>query len=244
MDWFNKIKNAKVAAPEAAEQQPAAALNDKAQQAFIKGWHTDQYETAVVQRNALFVLLMVCVVAIVFATLAIRYLKSTRSIEPFVIEIERKTGVPTVVDPLTNKAFTGDEAIKRYFIMQYIKAREEYYQNLFTKNYSQVVRVLSAPDVYASDYRPKFNANNPQSPVNILGNRSWRQIFLKSIIFKTVNSVQVRLSVQTDGAIQAKQDKVVYMEFEFQDLKMSEEERLINPLGFVVTKYVIEDELQ
>lgn len=244
MDWFNKIKNAKIATPEVVEAKSASAQSEQAQQKFVKGWHADQYEVALIQRNALFMALLACVVVIAFSALAIRYLKSTRSIEPFVIEIERKTGVPTVVDPLTDKAFTGDEAIKRYFVMQYIKAREEYYQNLFNKNYSLVTRVLSSPEVYGTDYRPKFNVSNPQSPFNILGNRSWRQVFLKSIIFRTPSSAQVRISLQTDGAVQNKQDKVIYIEFEFQDLKMNEEERLINPLGFVVTKYRIEDELQ
>jgi type IV secretion system protein VirB8 len=254
MDWFNKIKEAKVVSSAAIEggknDVPAAKTkegstnNEKEQLAVINSWHTDQYQNVVVQRNLLFVVMLVCLGAILFSTVVIRYLKSTRTIEPFVIEVERKTGITTVVDPLTTKAFTGDEAIKRYFVMQYLKAREEYYNNLFEKNFREVVRLLSSDQVYGSDYVPKFNQGNPQSPVNTLGNRSWRELSLKSIIFPTSNSARVSFILRTDGMTQSIQNKVAYLEFEFRDLQMNEKERLINPLGFVVTLYRLEDELQ
>jgi type IV secretion system protein VirB8 len=254
MDWFSKIKEAKIVSSAASEGEKGdisvaktgviSSNNDKEQVSAITGWHTDQYQSTVVQRNLLFVVMLVCLGAILFSAVVIRYLKSTRTIEPFVIEVERKTGIATVVDPLTTKAYTGDEVIKRYYVMKYLKAREEYYNNLFEKNFREVVRLLSSDQVYGSDYVPKFNQGNPQSPYNTLGNRSWREISLKSMIFPTANSARVSFVLKTDGMLKSVQNKVAYLEFEFKDLQMNEKERLINPLGFVVTLYRLEDELQ
>ena len=92
----------------------------------VKNWYSERYENVIIQRNFLFIIVLLSVLTIALCVIAIRYIKSTRSIEPFVIEIERKTGVPTVVDPVSAKIYTQDVALKRYFVMQYIRAREEY----------------------------------------------------------------------------------------------------------------------
>ncbi|WHQ47116.1 MAG: type IV secretion system protein [Candidatus Midichloria sp.] len=68
--------------------------------------------------NVIFYLLvLVALLAIVsFFFFVIRYVRSTRSIEPFIIEIERKTVVPTVVDLVTIEAYSANTSIKRYFV--------------------------------------------------------------------------------------------------------------------------------
>jgi type IV secretion system protein VirB8 len=196
----------------------------------------------VVQRYLLFIVLVLALVIITISLLVIRYVKSTTTIEPFVIEIEQKTGVPTVVEPISSKAYSADIAVRRYFVMTYIRAREEYTYNLYDYYFSTVVRVMSTEDVYSYDYRKKFSISNPLSPRNVLGEKSYRKVNLKSIVFPKENSAQVRLSLEDYGQINAITDKIVYMEFDFRNVKMNDDERLINPLGFTVTNYRIEDE--
>jgi type IV secretion system protein VirB8 len=216
--------------------------NSKEAMQRVKNWYTDRYETVLVQRNLLFLILAVSIVTIALSLLVIRYIKSTRSLEPFVIEIEQKTGVPTVVDPLTIEAYSADQAIKRYFVLKYLKAREEFYFNTYRYSYDTVVRVLSSPDVYYKDYQPKFSIGNPNSPVNLYAQHTYRIVQLKSLIFTTPNTAQVRFVLETNGAVASRVDKVALIQFDFENLKMNDEERLINPLGFRVTLYRIEDE--
>ena len=126
--------------------------------------------------------------------------------------------------------------------MKYIKSREEYFSETFEYNYSMVVRVLSSPNVYYSDYRPKFNKGNPNSPYNLYGDSIYRTVSLKSMIFPTQNSAQIRISLDVSGPYGAKMNKIIFMEFDFVNVEMSDEERLINPLGFRVTIFRMEDE--
>ncbi len=219
--------------------------NDKKQEAdikLLKTWYQDAYQKAIIQRNFFILLTILSIVVIMLSVLVIRYIKNTKSIEPFVIEIEPKTGVPTVVDPITIKDYSANQAIKRYFVMKYIRAREGYLYSTFQNDYSLVVRVLSSSDVYYNDYRPKFSANNPNSPYSLYGQNSTRSVYWKSIIFPSDNSAQIRLTIEVSGANSAKMDKIVFMEFAFQNIEMNDEERLVNPLGFIVTLYRIEDE--
>ncbi len=233
MKYFEKIKNLFK-----KEEQSKEATNS------LKNWYSDRYERMVIQRNILFLATVISIITIALSVLAIRYIKSTRSIEPFVIEIERKTGVPTVVDPISVKAYSADDAIKRYFVMKYIRAREEFVLNTYDDNYNTVVRVLSSGEVYYGDYRPKFSIKNPNSPYNLYGAYNYRVISLKSIIFQSPTSAQVRIRMEVKGPMAQVSDKICFVEFKFDNLQMNEDERLINPLGFKVTLYRIVDEQQ
>lgn len=206
-------------------------------------WQSDYTGSLALQRNLMFFLVVVFAVTIAGSAFTINYLQSTRSVEPFIIEIEPKTGVTTVIKRHKEEIFTEDEAVKKYFVMKYIRAREGYTSHTFRNNFNEVVRVLSDDDVYYRDYRPKFQTNNPNSPINILGTNSTRRVLLKSIIFPTKNSVQVRVQLKSEGVYNAVENKIIYMEFSFDNIKMDEEERLVNPLGFKVTLYRMDDEL-
>ncbi|RZI47259.1 type IV secretion system protein [Rickettsiales endosymbiont of Peranema trichophorum] len=209
----------------------------------VRNWYSDRYESVLIQRNVLVFVMTVAIITIAASVLVIRYVKSGRTVEPFVIEIEPKTGVPTVVDPLTIRAYSSNDAIKRYFVMKYIRAREEYSRAAYDTNYYTVVRVLSSDNVYYGDYRPKFTSSNPNSPYNQFGEIGTRKVLLKSIIFPTEHSAQVRISLEATGGQNAGHtDKIVFIQFAFRDLSMNDDERLINPLGFVVDLYRIEDE--
>ena len=208
----------------------------------LKEWSKDKYQSTVTQKNLLLVLLVICFCVILISLSTIRYLKSTQSVTPFVIEIEEKDGVPTVVEPLSVKAYSANEAIRRYFVVKYIRAREEYFSSTFDRNFHGIVRVLSTTDVYYRDYRPKFSVNNPSSPYNLYGTGTHRMLSLKSIIFPSSNSAQIRVTLNVIGQINLVMNKIIYVEFDFKNLNMNDADRLINPLGFQVTLYRINDE--
>ena len=87
--------------------------------------------------------------------------------------------------------------------------------------------------------------NNPNSPYNLLGKNGSISIKLKSIIFPAENTAQIRISIETINSMgnTIKVDKIILMSFSFDtNTQITDEDRLLNPLGFVVTLYKIEDE--
>ena len=69
----------------------------------VKNWKEDMYKTTEMQKKLLLILLFVSFLVTVFSLLTIRYLKNSQKVVPFVIEIDKKSGVPTVVQPVTIK---------------------------------------------------------------------------------------------------------------------------------------------
>ena len=143
---------------------------------------------------------------------------------------------------MTSKAFSANESVQRYFIWKYIKAREGYVHSIFNYNYKNVVRVLSSSEVYGQ-YRNIARSSNPKSLYNTHAKHSTRDVYLKSMVFTSSNTVQVRVSFEDKGSSFRTYDKIILLEFAFENVEMNNDERFINPLGFMVTLYKIEDEV-
>ena len=89
-----------------------------------KNWYADRYQTVIVQRNFLALITITALAGIIFSVLSVVKISTSKTIEPFVIEIEDKTGITNVIRPLQQEKYAYDETIRRYFLTIYITARE------------------------------------------------------------------------------------------------------------------------
>lgn len=207
----------------------------------VDNWFHDRYEWMQVQRNILFVLLVVSMAAVMLLTFGISYIKSNRTIEPYVIEIEPKTGVATVVDPLTAKAYTGMDSVKRYFVWRYINLRENYDPLTYQSDF-KAVHLMSTDDVWYT-YSRTYGRGNPDAPVNKLGTGGSRSIEMKSMIFQDDTTAQVRFRIYNNSPNgSSTMDKVALVQFRFVNLELNEIDRFTNPLGFQVINYKMDEE--
>ena len=71
-----------------SKNKDSAVVNDPIHD--VKTWYNDRYEDAIIQRNLLFVGIVICLGVIFFSLLVIGYVNNSNTIEPFVIEIEKK----------------------------------------------------------------------------------------------------------------------------------------------------------
>ena len=203
----------------------------------IKSWYSNRYQLVVVQRNVLLLFAIVSMFSVTIAVLFVKSIMSSKSLEPYVIEVEKRTGVATVVDQLTAENFTGDQMIRRYFINKFVQAASGYNSRTYSIEDIDKVRLLSSPAVY-SDFRNRINAR-------ALGNDSRISVRIKSIQFTSSNTAQIRILRQIDmpDTPTKNVDEVITMNFFFApNANLSMEERLINPLGFQVGQYSIAEE--
>ncbi len=220
-----------------------------------RNWFNDRYEWVQVQRNMFILISVVMAVSVTIMAAGVSFIKSSRTIEPFVIEIEPKTGVPTVVIPKTSQALSEDEAVRNFYVWYYVRMREEYYFNSYV-TMLRAVRLMSEDDVYYEYWR-SASPGNSQSSYTILGQSGVRTAALKSMIFDVKSSVgpdgkqrflytaqlRVRLTSKfAGGTNETSVDKFIRMEFEMKNLELNADDRLINPLGFYVSQYQITDD--
>ncbi len=203
----------------------------------IKSWYSNRYQIVVVQRNILLLFTLLSMFAVAISVIFVKNIMSSKSLEPYVIEVEEKSGIATIVNQLTAQNFTGDQMIRKYFINQFIHAASGYEPRTYKQDVEKV-RLFSVPAVY-SDFRNRINARE-------LGPSSNIDVRIKSVQFVDSNTAQIRITRQIavkDLDVKIK-DEVITMGFYFSpEMNLTMEERLINPLGFQVNRYLIAEEV-
>ncbi|AAV87108.1 hypothetical protein U370_04945 [Anaplasma marginale str. Dawn] len=206
-------------------------------------WYHDRYSSVVVQRNVLLLLVVLSVFCIAVSTFVIFRIGKTRTIEPFVVEIEKKSGITTLVNPITVKQYSADEVLGNYFIIEYVRARELYDPNNFQYNYYTKVRLLSSQETY-SEFRNWIRPSNPSSPMTLYSDAVSGNLKVRSLQHLSTGNVQIRFSLEFNnhnGSI-TKRDRIATLAFRYSSLEMNDQDRQVNPLGFQITYYRADDE--
>lgn len=208
-----------------------------------RNWYSDRYQSILLQRRILMALTTVSMVCTLIAMIVIAYLTPLKGVEPFLIQVDPKSGITQLVDPISVKDITGLDAVNNYFIVQYIKARENYNVRDINSNIT-TVRLMSEPSTVYPQFKKEANPNNPQSAVARLGGSGNRSTRFKSITYLKPNQVQARIMVEetaaNGGTLQF--HKIVTLVFQYVKIELNTEERYINPLGFQVIEYRVDED--
>lgn len=226
-------------------------MEDDGQVAKIEtNWNEDRYQSVIVQRNLMIFISLIALVAVVASVIVVFEVTSSKTIEPFVIEIEKKTGVANLVQPLDVKYFSSQESLNRHFLVKYIEARESYNYYNVNYNYSKIVRLFSDPQIY----REFRNWSEGQGFLEFR-DRATRNVRILSFIDKGNYSegdkimINTAVRFETDEAGTKTPGKKIW----FSDITFFYEsnlqydnldDRYINPLGFTVKDYKVTSEAQ
>lgn len=205
-------------------------------------WNSNRYSTVIAQRNILLLFALILLATISISILVIFKISTSSTIEPFVIEIDKKSGIVQLVDPVTVKQYSADEALNDYFISEYIKAREVFDPYHYSYNYYTKVRLFSSPDVY-NEFRNYVGSQNMDDLFNLYSDTK-SEFKIRSIQKLGNDALQVRFFVEftrKDGS-STRKNKIVIMSYRYASLEMDDQQRYINPLGFQVISYRVDDE--
>lgn len=174
---------------------------------------------------------------------AVMGLTPLKTVEPFVVRVNDTTGAVDIVTTIKNKQMTYDEVINKYWLAEYVRYRESYDWYTIQATYD-ATNLMSAPDVQAGF---KNLYNSPQAPHRVLKQNSKIVAKITNISF-IGDMAQVRFEKQTlptsgQSEIPIPPQKwIASISFEFKSTPMTENARLINPLGFQVTSYRVDPE--
>jgi len=212
------------------------------EQIYDKNWYKDRYQYVIVQRKLLSVITIMSLVCTLATVVVISQLTPLKSIEPYVIQVDQRSGITQTVDPLTVKELTANEAVNNYFILQYIRSRETYDINALAQNYN-LVRIMSESSKVYSRFVGEADPNNPRSNAARLGSAGERTVKIKSITYLNPKLIQVRVYIEETGNAPATMHKIILIAFEYVKMSLSIEERYLNPLGFRITDYRMDEDV-
>ncbi|HDZ5008026.1 TPA: type IV secretion system protein [Campylobacter jejuni] len=188
-----------------------------------------------------FVSIFIAIISIV----AVVLLTPLKTIEPYVIRVDNTTGMVDILTMLDEKEISSNEALDKYFISQYVKAREGYYYELLNQDY--LLTQLMSSEKVANEYRAWYEGENARD--QILKNSNEVNVQILSIVLGQSNGVKTSTTraiittknLNTRGTSQT--TKVITLSYDYVLAKASEENRFLNPLGFKVLTYRIDDEV-
>jgi type IV secretion system protein VirB8 len=189
------------------------------------------------RRTAWIVAAAASAIALLLA-IALIVLLPLKTVVPYTLLVDRQTGYVEELAPLDEAVVSADTALTRSFLAQYVIARESYDAANLQRDYRKVA-LWSEGDA-RQRYLAAMNGSNPSSPVAQLANGSTLRTEIKSVSSLSSDSALVRFVTQRSdrgGQAQAPEHWAAIIKYRFSGAGMSADDRLLNPLGFQVTRY-------
>jgi len=191
------------------------------------------------RKNAWLIAVIASIVALLLA-LALIVLLPLKTVEPYVLAVDKQTGFVQALEPLNPERLSGDAALTQSFLTQYVIAREGFNADALQDNYRRVS--LWSADSARSTYIAGQQASNPDSPLARYPRTTVVDVTVKSVSPSPMgpNLAMVRFNTQrrdAGGQLQPPQAWVAVIRYRYSGEPMRLEDRLINPLGFEVLRY-------
>jgi type IV secretion system protein VirB8 len=200
----------------------------------------------------------VAIVSVVVALILLGgyfYMLPLKERVPYIVMADAYTGTSTVArltDDFTNRQITTSEAINRSNVAHFVLARESYDVAMMNMHDWATVLTMSSSGV-AGAYTELYASSNPDNPFKTLGRNKAIRIKILSIVLlgahanQTPKGATVRfqrsLYNKQSGATQPMDSEIATLTFVYKaNLKMDEQYRIENPLGFQVTDYRVDSD--
>ena len=174
----------------------------------------------------------------VLLALALLVLVPLKSVQPYVVTVDRQTGAVEVATTLKDSKLTQNEAVMQAELANYVRTRETFDATDLPVNYRRV-QLRSSGDVRAA-YIAQMAAANPESPLQTLSPGDTVKVRIKSVSLVSTGSALVRYDIERSAAGARIIDSKPYVSaisYGFNSRPLRLEDRFDNPLGFVVTRY-------
>lgn len=213
--------------------------------AEARSWETDRMTRDRRAVRAAFIVAGVASLIALAEALALTAMTPLKQTVPYLVRVNNSTGVTdlvTAVEGIEN--LSAKEALSRYWIGQYVQAREGYFFPTIREDYRKVVlwSAESAKTSFANYMNPEANE---QSPVVRYRDRLQVDVSIKSISFldKGVASVRFTKRSKLENEPARTSEWIASINFKYLPQKnLSESARRINPLGFTVGRYRVNAE--
>ncbi len=174
---------------------------------------------------------------------------------PYLVMADPYTGTASVarlVGNFENRDVTTEEAINKSNVAQFILSRESYDSGLIGQRNWRTTLSMAGPAV-APAYTALHAEANPERPFRVYGAAKALHIRILSIVLigggegrrPTGATVRFQRNVYDKGRGRSDplDNKIATMEFTYnQDLRLNDEDRLLNPLGFRVVNYRVDND--
>lgn len=181
-----------------------------------------------------------CVATVIalLEALALIALTPLKTSVPYTILVDRTTGYTQILSGTHPQTIKPQSALTKSMLAQYVIARESYDIDTIRGQYRRVG--LWSAEAARKDYLELMQPNNPASPMNALPRDAIVEARVTSVDLDGEQSARVRFTTERPDSNTTNTDKrwwVVDVKFHYATEPTTADDRLVNPLGFAVTRY-------
>lgn len=225
-------------------------MNETGQREYFEHaatWESNRVASALAsKRRAYFFALLLLIVVIIqgFALVALTPLKTVQ-LEAIVMDKSQGTIQP--LQRLDEVQVTLDDVFTKKFLTDFMLARENYTFDTAEVNYYTAAAFMSQP--LQTQWGSFWDTKNPESPLNVYKTLNKVRITINTITLhekengrKDVATVRFKKSI-TNGEVTTNRSYIATITFKYVSAPTEEAVRRINPVGFQVTNYQVDDEI-
>lgn len=163
---------------------------------------------------------------------------------PTVITLEKGTGISKVERSVLDASDHFDEVTDKHWLSEYVKYRESYEWYEISTSYD-VVKLMSSPVVF-EEYSNQVYAKD--APLEVLKDKGRLRVFDVSVTF-VGSTAQVHYSVEKLNPSGVNTDNspvkryISTIAYQYENRPMTEQQRMVNNLGFTVVSYRRDEEV-
>ncbi len=209
----------------------------KAYFAEAESWDRDRFVAATRSRRVAWTVAGVASALAIVGVGSVMALSPLKTVVPYVVTVDRSTGATEVTQELRgDKSITYDEAIRKYFLADYVRTREGWIPQAREEFYRKVL-ALSAREEQ-NRWTTFYRKDNPDSPQNQFTASDAVFVAIRSVAFISPNVAQVRFvkRLQRDQQV-IETPAIATITFDVLSKPETEAGRYANPLGFQVKSY-------
>jgi len=200
-------------------------------------WEQDELRSALRSKRFAWTIAAIASAGMIVSVGAIASLTPLKTVEPFLIRVDNTTGIVDAVASLKDAPLTLNDAMSRYFVAKYVRARESYSPDTAKFNFD-VVSNMSTRQVQET-YANWISGNNPNSPQVVYGAKANASVDITSVqlVHPGLASVRYKQTIETDQSRITKHFIATVVYQLLPEEQLSIQQRLINPVAFAVTEY-------
>ena len=226
------------------KKNPSVEQNQQASQMFEAAKKFEQSRIDMVKRSnkIAWSISGISLVMTAAAIGAVFVLTPLKTVEPYVIQVDKSTGQTDIIYALKEKSISKDEAMDRYWLKNYVSFRESYDWYNVQANYDTTM--MFSGDNERRQIAAFFAGDS--APYKVFKNDYRIDIKITAISY-VGDLAQVRFErkmrdLRDPSKEPVTQKLIATIGYEYAETKIPQEERLINPLGFKVGSYKVDIE--
>lgn len=206
-------------------------------------WAQSEADGARRARNLTWIIAGAAVLVAVVEAFALASLAPLKSTSVVPVLVDRQTGFVQVLNKDGSQTLRADTALTRSMLAQYVAAREGFDITTLSADYHRVMLWSGGPA--RGEYAAVMPAQNPQSPLRLYPRSALVAVNIESVSDLGPRTALVRFTttrLDEGASARAANYYAAVITYQFSDGPLRVEDRLINPLGFQVTRYHRSDE--